>query len=236
MKTVIHDTADVIITNKATGEVVVNAEAQTVGFSQSVEETPLNGGIGNKKLYVIKSNKEIELNMTSAFFDIGYLAAQQGVGVEADGTAVVTKHKKVTVASGKVEVPTGAEGDVTIISDKGQEKVTPTGESATVSPSIAADGESVTLVYKEEVTGNKVEINADNFGANYEVTYKTISYNPKTAEVYADVYYVFPNASISGTADVSLTNGEAYAPEVNFTVLSEDGESKLGEMIEVPRA
>ena len=47
MKTVIHDTADVIITNKATGEVVVNAEAQTVGFSQSVEETPLNGGIGN---------------------------------------------------------------------------------------------------------------------------------------------------------------------------------------------
>lgn len=236
MKTVIHDTADVIIENKATGEVVVNAEAQTVGFSQSVEENPIFGSIGNKKLYVIKSNKEIELNMTSAFFDMKYMAAQQGVSVEEGGTVVVTQHKKLTVESGEVEVPTGAVGDVTIISDKGQETVTPVGGTAAVGAGVAGDGEKVTLVYKEEVTGNKVAINADNFGNHYKITYRTISYNPSTSEVYADIYYVFPNASISGTVDVSLTNGEAYAPEINFTVLAEDGESKLGEMIEVPRA
>lgn len=236
-KTVIHDTADVIITNKETGQVVINAEAQTAGLTQSVEETPIYAGIGNKKIYVIRSQKELELTISSALFDLEYLAMTQGVSIEEDGTATVTKYKTATVSGGEVAINVTPKNDtVRIIGPSGsQAEVTLTDGTIIVPEGIAADGDQVTVVYLEDVTGRKVSIDSEKFASKYKIEYRTIEYDPVTATVVADIYFIFDEAIPSGAFDISLTNGEAYAPELTFQVMVPQGATEMGRMIEVPR-
>ncbi|MFS0643675.1 hypothetical protein [Siminovitchia sp. 179-K 8D1 HS] len=235
-KSVIQDTAEVIITNKETGQVVINAEAQVASMSQSLEETPLFGGIGNKKLFVIRTQKELELTTSSAFFDLEYLAMTQGVSVDKEGKATVTKTETATIAEGKVTINGTPKGKVRIIAFDGEQgDATVSSGSITVPEGLAKDGDKVTVTYQEEVTGRKVEIDSEKFSNKFKVEYRTIAYDPETAIVESDIYFIFDEVVPSGSFELSLSNGEAYAPELTFQVLTPRGETSMGRIIEVPR-
>ena len=243
MKTVIQDTADVIITDLITGKVVMNAEAQIGTISGTTEEEDLFGGIGNKKLYKIRSQKNIELTMSSAFADTEYWAMQQGVQVDEAGTATVTKSAflKVTDNAGALEVtipsaPAGLVEAILVDKDGSQDPVTVTTGVITVPVgSIAKAGDEVQVFYQDTITGNKVELNAAKFSNKVKIEYRTISYNPETAAVYADVYFLFAEAIPSGNFEIGLTNGQVYSPEVTFSVVAPKGSDVLGEIVEVVR-
>ena len=104
METLIKDVADLILTRKSDGHVVLNTMMQLTGLEQTLTEERIKGGIGNKTIALMKSDKEVALNTRNAVFDLEWLAASQGVAVEKNGTATVTKYEVVKVASGAVAV------------------------------------------------------------------------------------------------------------------------------------
>jgi len=242
-KVVIQDTADVTIESLVSGKIVLNAEAQLAGVAGSISEEDLRGGIGNKKLFKIRSDKSIDLSMRSAVADLEYWAMTQGVEVDQAGTATVTKSEKVTVVDNggtlEITLKTAKAGLTTArLNDKdgSQEVVAVTTNVITVPVgSDLAEGDTTFVFWKEEVTGQSVSIDATKFSTKYAVTYKTIAYDVETAKVVADVYFIFPETLPSGEFDISLENGSVYTPEINFSALNPLGEDEIGKIMFVPR-
>lgn len=240
VKLVIQDTAEVLVTKKKNGKVVMMGEAQVAGISQSVSEEILRGGIGNKAIFMIRSDKEMTLNVTSATFDMDYLALTQGVEINESGTAEVTKSANLKVEGGAVAIPNAPSGLSTAIlrdKDGSQDEVAVvTGSITLPEGSVASDGDVVEVFYKASVTGRSIELNAAKFSDKYKVEYRTIAYNVENASVYSDIYFIFEETIPSGNFDLSLESGSAYAPELNFTVMSPVGTDEMGQMIEELRA
>lgn len=240
-KIVIQDTADVTITDIVTGKVVINAEAQVAGIEGSITEEDLRGGIGNKKLFRIRTDKTIDLNMTSALADIEYWAMTQGVEVE-DGQATVTEHTTAKIAGGEIDltgdskVPATLTEAILVDKDGSQEKVTVTTGVVTVPIGFEAqDGDEIQVIFQKEVTGKTISIDATKFSNKFKVEYKTIAYDVETATVISDIYFIFHEAIPSGAFSISLENGTVYTPEITFSVTSGLGNDEMGQIIEVPR-
>lgn len=240
---VIHDTADVTITDKKTGKVILNAVAQHAGITGSVSEEDLKAGIHNKKVYKIRTDKEVELSMKSAFASLEYWAMQQGVEVK-EGTAFVTESQVVEIKDNAGTLEAEIKGDfaaklteakVTDLNGE-QDKVTVTLGKIEIPVGFEAKaGDKVRVYYKEEVEGNKLSIDSSKFSHSYEVQYKTIAYNPKSQEIYSDIYFIFPNCVPKGDFDISLENGSVYTPELGWSVLNNGDSDELGEIIQKVR-
>lgn len=252
-KIVIQDTADVTITDLVTGKVVLNAEAQLAGIQGSISEEDLQGGIGNKKLYKIRTDKAIDLSMRSAVADIEYWAMTQGVAVEENGTGRFTANTKgivvedTTTSANEIVLPDGA-----IAGTKAQVELPDgTQESLNIVTSLTAPtkqavelagatgtftvGQEVRVFYQEEVTGQRISIDSTKFAGKYRVEMKTIAYDLETATVKADVLFDFPETIPSGEFDISLENGSVYSPEINFSVLNPKGADEMGSIMLKPR-
>lgn len=239
METLIKDVADLILTRKSDGHVVLNTMMQLTGLEQTLTEERIKGGIGNKTIALMRNDKEVALNTRNAVFDLEWLAASQGVAIEENGTAVVTKYEVVKVASGAVAVA-GTPVDNKIIIhdvDGSQDEATVTTGSATLPVgAVAVDGDEVTITYKEEITGDIVSMDAEKFAEKYKAELRTIEYSLDTDQVIADIYFIFDEVSPSGAFSLSLENGTAVAPEMNFTVLQPKNKSEFGRIIREMRA
>lgn len=236
MSLIIQDTAEILISNIETGKVVMMAEAQVAGIEQSVSEEVIRGGIGNKSIFMLRSDKEMTLNMTSATFDMDYLALTQGVEIQEAGTVTVTRSFSGVVGADGITIPNATVTSALVRSiDGDQEEATVLAGKVTIPVGLAAEGEKVTVFYKEEVVGRTVELDAAKFSEKYKVEYRTIAYSVDTAKVHSDIFFVFDEAVPSGNFSLSLESGAAYAPELTFTVMAPTNSTKLGEMVEVKR-
>ena len=253
-KIVIHDTADVTITDLVTGKVVLNAEAQLAQITGAISEEDLKGGIGNRKLYKIRTDKEVNLTMRSAVADVEYWAMTQGVAVNDKGKAFVTEKIVAKVAQDEdttaLEIVLPDANSVTlgtaVVELKGvQEKDLPTFTSLTDPLKKAVDlsgatetyneGDEVTVYYQKEVTGKQIKIDSNKFSGKYKVEMRTIAYDLDTATVTSDIYFLFPETIPAGEFDISLENGSVYTPEISFSVINPIGSSEMGQIIEVSR-
>lgn len=240
----IQDTAKVHITSLVTGNVVGVGYAQVAGLEIATEETPVKGGIGNKTAYVIKSSKDLTLNVTSATFKPEFLAITQGNEYVDDVTAKVTDSMFITITDAgsgqpQIKLPTelnklttiriedldGSQQDVAVTTGVAE---IPVGYEATV-------GDEVEVFYLKEITGRKLEIDATKFSSKYKVEYQTLCYDRETEAVHSELYFVFDSTSPSGNLSMSLQNGEAFIPELNFTVTAPKGSDVLGTKYEVLR-
>ena len=192
-KVLINDTADVVFKRKSDGHVVFTAEAQLASISQSVSEEKLKGGIGNRTIALLRSDKEVTLQVRNALFDLEWLSMTQGVAIEQGTVKVWKREDDLTVESGTVTIKgTPIDDEVKVINAANDsEDTTATGKDVTVSTSLAKDGDKVSVLYKQEVTGNIVAMDAKKFSETYEVEYSTIAYDPETNEVIKDIYFQF---------------------------------------------
>jgi len=226
------DVADVTFKRKSDGHVVFTSEAQMSSLSQTVDEEAIQGGIGSKTLYNVKSNKQMELSVRNATFNLEWLAMTQGVKVEDGGVATIMKDHIVAVEDGAATVA-DLDGEVTIINeDKVSQKATATAGNITVPAEFAKDGEEIVVISEEEVIGKTVEIRSDKFAEKYEVQYKTIVYDNATDEHAHDLYINFYEVSPSSAFDLSLENGTAFTPELTFTAMA-NKKNEIGKMIQV---
>ena len=232
----IADVAEVTFEDKATGDVAFLGNGQITGLTGSEEEEKIFGGIGNRHIYSIRHSKELELNITNATFDLEYLAMTQGEQISNKTTTVVEFEKNLVVEGGEVQLKDNSfNGGVKIRVGRNTTDAEAIQGVVTIPESAAVDGEEVAVAYSKDVEGETVILDATKFSKNYKVTYRTIVYSVDTNEVVADLYFVFPNASPSGEYELSLENGQAYTPELNFSVMAERGENELGRIIQVPR-
>lgn len=243
-KTIISDTADVTFKRRRDGKVIFTAEAQLASITQSISEEKLKGGIGNRTIAVLRSDKEVELQVRNAIFDSEWLEMSSGVSF-AQGTAVVTGIETDLVASSVPDltltgtVKTGTT-TVTVIKADG---TTATGAYASATKKVTVStpvgflvaGQVYSVQYDKEVTGNMLTLQSDKFSEAYSVEYRTIEYDISTNAIKNDLYFVFNSVTPSGNWSLSFENGQAITPELNFTVLTLPGSKEIGRIIEVPR-
>ena len=239
MKTVIQDTADVYFKRKSDGKLVFTAEAQTASFSQAISEEKLRGGIGNKPLYILKSEKEINLTVKNAFFDLEWLAMTQGETIQEETKVKVfdREHGLIVDDTNKVTLKGKPVSDVTFYNKKGltYKIAVSTDGTYTIPTAFAAAKDKLTAVYQIEKVGRRLAIKASKFSERYEVEYRTIAYNPDTEEVYSDIYIQFPNVSPSGEFEMSLENGNSLAPGMKFEALADTDTDEMAVVIEASR-
>lgn len=243
MKTIVNDTADVVFKRKSDGHIIFTAESQLASISQSVSEEKIKGGIGNKDIAVIRSEKEIELTVRNGVFDREWLAMSQGVAW-VNGTATIYHKEENTIVNNTTTstlevtltktVSTG--GDVRLYNTEGTElEITVSGSVVTVTDVTASAGDKVIAVYQIDVTGDTLQIQSDTFSEAYEVEYHTIEYSPETNRVVKDLYFQFDSVTPSDNFDLSFESGSAITPELNFTAKPSIGSNLIGKVVEVPR-
>lgn len=235
---VVQDVADVILTDISTGRVMANTYMQISGISQTISEDDLRAGIGNGKIFTIRTDKDIELNFTSAVFDPEFLAMTQGVELENEKEVKVTRATRGCVdAEGQIKIE-GIEANI----DEDSINATIDGESVDVESvdgldvTIDADeGQTVVVSYQETVTGEGIEFDAAKFSRKVRIDMRTIAYDLETGEVHSDIYFVFYEAMPGGDFDLSFEAGEVITPEFTASVLVPKCGSVMGEMVSVPR-
>lgn len=233
-QTVIQDVCDVIVTDTETGHVVANTYLQVSSLDGTITEDDLRAGIGNGKIFKIRSDKDLNLSFTSAVFDSEWLAMTQGVEV-TEKTALITKIEHLTVEGGEVTLEgEPVNGTIRVVGESGTEEDLDA-VNGVVTVTTAQDGEAVDVSYQEEITGESIEFDSAKFSKKYKVEMRTISYDLDTAEVYSDIYFIFPETLPGGEFSMAFTAGEVITPELTFSVLQPKGTTVLGEMFEVPR-
>lgn len=232
----IADVAEVTIEDKTTGDVAFVGNGQITGLASTEEEEKIKGGIGSRHIYSIRHSKELDLNITNATFDLSYLAMVQGSDIKNETTTIVEYEQGLVVADGEVKLSDETyNGDVKVKVGRKAIDATATEGVVAFSSEEIKDGDEVDVAYHKDIEGETVVIDSSKFSRNYKVVYRTIVYSVETDTVVADLYFVFPNASPSSAFEMSLENGAAYTPELNFSVKSEKNSSELGRIVQVPR-
>lgn len=238
MKTIISDTADVVFKRRRDGKIVFTAEAQLASISQNISEERLKGGIGNKTIAVLRSDKEVELQVRNAIFDSEWLEMSSGVSFDVKTNTVHTREDDLIASNGAITIKgePKTNGTMLILASNGDQfegtyddllkKVT--------APEII-DGKSYSVLYQIDVTGRTLSLQSDKFSESFSVEYRTIEYDIETNAIKNDLYFVFNSVTPSGNWSLSFENGQAITPELNFTVLTLTGSKEIGKVIEVPR-
>lgn len=128
----------------------------------------MRAGIGNGKIFKIRSDKDLNLNFTSAVFDNEWLAMTQGVEV-AEKSVLITKVEHATVANGEVSIKGKAEdGTVRVVGVTGTETDLSANDGV-IEVTSAQDGDEVTVSYQEEITGSAIEFDSAKYSKSYKV-------------------------------------------------------------------
>lgn len=242
MKLLISDTADVVMKRKSDGHVFITAESQLSSISGTLGiNEKIYGGIGNKSLAVMKGQKEVTSTLRNAFYDQEFLSLTQGVAIEVDGTATVHQTEKgLTVADNagtlEVTIENTTATTVHVRNAKGEvEEATSATGTVTVPVGHAVEGEIVSVTYQESVTGDIVELDSEKFAEAFTLEYHTIAYDPDTNKVVKDIYIQLDHVIPNDEFELSLENGTAVAPEVNFECLAAPNSTSIGRIMEVDR-
>ena len=234
---IIQDVCDVIITDLVTGKVAANTYMQMSSLEGTINEEDLRAGIGNGKIFKIRSEKDLNLNFRSAVFDSEWLAMTQGVTVNSTSVEV-TRTERLIIKAGKITILGTPVGNTVTLTDADGS----TNEAAATSKEVTVpigftlkDGDDIIVVYKENVTGEGIEFDATKFSSKYKVELRTISYDLNTAEIYSDIYFIFPECLSGGDFNFSFEAGSVITPEISFSVLQPRGSTVMGQMIDVPR-
>lgn len=240
---VMQDVAEAVVIDKQTGETAVYANLQLSSLEGTLSEEDLRAGIGNGKIFRIRTDKELSVNLRTATVDLNWLAMQQGVEVESGQTARVTKIETATVVASGADFAVNIKGtpiNNEVRVDNGideQDVATATTGQVLLPATMAVKvGDKITVTYSEEVTGNRLQFDAGKFSKSYRLELRTIAYNLETAQVHSDIYFIFDNAVPTGDFSFGLESGTVVTPELTFSILSEKGSSVMGEMIEVVRS
>lgn len=237
---VIHDTCEVIITDLVTENVIGIGYAQIAGLEQTLTEDELRGGLGNKLAYMIRSAKDISLNVTSATFKPEFLALLSGDKLK-EYTEKITRmvYLKVTDNAGvkEIKLPTKLTALTAIRiedTDGTQHPLVPTAGVVDATTLKAEVGDELEAYYLEDVTGKGVAFKTNKFPNKFKVEYRTVAYDRELAVISENLHFVFPEAIPSGAFNLALQNGEAFIPELNFRVTAPKGCNTLGKTFSTP--
>lgn len=239
---VVMDTVDVKMKRKSDGYIIAKTKTQMGSISQTVSSEKLYGAIGNQTVAILETQKEVSLSYRNALWDLEYLSMTQGVAIDEDAKVKIKKTEQVKVAdnAGDLEVTvTGAPiGNTATLFDKDGSQQTVAVATKTIEVPVgftAVAGDTVTVIYDEEVTADVVSFDSKKFSEYYEIEMSTICYDPETMKVVKDLYIQFDQVKPSGAFDMSFENGSALTPELTLEAMSPNGTSEMGRIFTVDR-
>src|SRR5699024_5800439 len=200
-----------------------------------IDETVF-GGIGVRPIARIRGQKEITTTYRNALYNKETLAAQQGVEI-VNETIILDKIKEgMVVENGEISLDVVLASDEVVLRNIDGETIEATvnDDVIEVPTEFDGDGENVNITYKEEVTGESVDIRSDTYSDAHKVTYHTIAYD-RNAVIRKDIYIILYHAIPSGEFELALEMGEPIAPEVEFGVMVDPGTNLMAKIIEVDR-
>lgn len=233
----IQDTADVLLTRKSDGFKIASGTTQSTSISQSVEEEVIKGGIGNRSLFTIKSDKEIEIQIKDAVFNPQWLAASQGVKVENGKELVVENVETVEVEKdGKISIADSTyDGEAVFVDSKGENhKVTFAKGEATVTEAADQVGKEGMVAYEVKRTGKSIAIRADRFAEKYKAQLNTVIYEAETEQIVEDLFAIFHNVTPSSEFELGLEAGSALAPEMTLRCTADAKTKEIGNWFTSP--
>ncbi|GIN23114.1 hypothetical protein [Siminovitchia fordii] len=239
---VVMDTVNVFLKRKRDGHLVAKTKTQMGSISQTVSSEKLYGAIGNQTVAILETQKEVSLSYRNALWDLEYLSMTQGVSIE-DKTAKIKRNETAIVESGNDGLTITVKGtpvDNTAVlfdTDGSQQEVAVTTKTIEIPTGYKArEGDTITVVYDEEVTGQGVTFDSAKFSEYYEIEMSTICYDPKTMAVVKDLYIQFDQVKPSGEFEMSFENGQPLTPEISLEAMAPDGTSEMGRVFTVDRA
>lgn len=232
----VHDVMDVLITEIGTGKVMANTRLQLAAIESTIDQESIRGGIGNGKVYEMRSNKDMNVTTRNAVMNNEWISLTQGVDIISDKEVEVTKAEIICDVpldgvitledepSGKVQAKK-ADGTFEEF-DAALKKITLTGDFLTMN--------EVQLTYKAKITGNSITFDAAKFSKMVRLDMKTFAYDLETGDILYDIYFVFPKAMPSSDLNLSYEAGSVLSPELSFSILQGRCGTKLGEMVSKP--
>lgn len=231
----IQDTCEVIIEDIKTKEILAIGCASATSLNLTEDSTPIIGGIGAKTCYTIKSNKSVELSissntlmaplydmMTGGTTEDDVTSEVQAVGfakvIDDTGTKTIELPADLTaVTSIRLEDISGKQKDVLVTAGKAEVPVT----------FKADEGDELMYFYMKTIKGSKFTLDATKFASRCKVTYRSLAYDVATEQVYADIWWEFPSVSPQGNLELAFTAGEATQPTLTFTAVTPRGSDVL---------
>lgn len=237
------DVAKITITDLETKKITATATATTSSINATLNEELLRAGWGGGVVATINSERNVELSFTDIFFSMDYLSMTAGSEVEEDavGTVVDSFEGIVggTAPSLTVDMPAGVTVTEAIFVDKdgSQSPVTVvTGKVEVPNLSDAKLGDTVTIFYSKEVTGQKVSIDAQKFPKYVSVQYHTRAFDSEKNTVVKDIYIQFDKVKPSGNFNLDLAVSTAANTELTFTAMNKSsGDTEMGRYFAIDR-
>lgn len=236
MKRIINDVCDVMFKRLTDDKIIFTAEAQLSSVQQAIKEDKIKGGIGNRDIAILRSEKTVTLKVRNAVYDTAWLEMVAGVEF-ADATActIFRTEKGLVLTGGKVTITNDPVDDkVTLIDSQGK-KFTGTFDGVSKEVTIVGglDGAIYTALYDFDTTGSVLSIDATKFPENYYVEYQTIEYDIDTNEIVNELIWQFDKVTPNANFEMQFQNGTAISPEFDFTCLAPAGTNQIGRVIEI---
>lgn len=235
---VVHDVSEVFITDDNNDKTYFFGLTSSENVNQTLNQTPIRGGIGNKRVATISSDKDINFDVQTTLHNDAIYEIQSG---SLFGTEAITLLKQETVqavdSSGSITCAiTGTPvGDVTVLDKNGKEYV---GAFATGKVTITSGvaGQYYTIVYNEaEASANVLDLNSESMPSTYHVQLHTIAYDPDTEEIVADLYWVFSKCLPDGNISAGYKSGENQQDTIKFNCEIPVGSKSYGKYAVIPR-
>ena len=206
----IKDTTNDIVVLK--GKTLLNS-----ALSQSIQNTEITGGPGNKLLYDWAYGKKLEVKIEDAAWDEMYLALNNGVSIVNGSKNIYIYDESVVLTAGVGSVVQTPVGNVYVEKTDGTfVTVTPSTKSITVAGGAAT---TVKCTYRYATTVDSITVDADTFPTAYELTLFSEIVNG--AGKVADLQIVIPSFKISGSAEINFGATSASTSKLDGKALAD---------------
>lgn len=198
----LNSVANVVLRDSSTKEAIAYGKTNiTSALSQTMANTEVRGGIGNKLLYNYFHSRNIEITIEMATFNQYILALQSGASI-ATGSVSVVESECVVLSSGEATLDNTPTGDVTFIFDDNDAAivVTPSGNDITVSGGLDRKG---VAIYNRNVSADRITVTVSTPPDTVELIMTAEVYDADSLVEYFQV--VIPKFQLNGGYELSLS-------------------------------
>lgn len=212
----LNSVANVVLRDSSTGEAIAYGKTNINStLSQTMANTEVRGGIGNKLLYNYFHSRNIEISIEMATFNQYILALQSGVNI-VTGNVSVVESECVVLSDGGATLDYVPTGDVTFIFDDNDAAVvvTPAGSDITVPGGLDRKG---VAVYNRNVSADRITVEASTPPDTVELIMTAEVYDADALVEYFQV--VVPKFQLNGGYELPLAADGVSSQSLTGTAL-----------------
>lgn len=247
----IADVFNVLLIDKDTNDVIAQTLLQDANIDVSVDENEVRGGQGNGLIAILRSARDIQINLTDPTFNYEALARQLGQTIQTGAGIAYAMPKVYDVTDGGTSNPVVTLDKTPNATDHGVAAYTIDGKkitgftvtgdkvdftSASPTVNIGDKVEIRTFKFDTDAATESIDIDVKSFGKGVQVVLETLEIDedeqPKNV-----IQYQFDTAIPNGNFTINTSSArEASAQEMALRVLKPKDSDVVGRVLRFPVA